>query len=34
MQELNATIALLSNAAKDLQDLAVSLENDMRFFKL
>lgn len=34
MQELNATINLLSNAAKELQDLAVSLENDMRFFKL
>lgn len=34
MQELNATISLLSNAAKELQDLAVSLENDMRFFKL
>lgn len=34
MQELNATINLLSNAAKELQDLAVSLENDMRFFRL
>lgn len=34
MQELNATINLLSNAAKDLQELAISLENDMRFFKL
>ena len=34
MQELNATINLLSNAAKELQDLAISLENDMRFFKL
>ncbi|MBE5882364.1 MAG: HAMP domain-containing protein [Lachnospiraceae bacterium] len=34
MQELNATINLLSNAAKELQDLAVSLENDIRFFKL
>ncbi len=34
MQELNATISLLSNAAKELQELAVSLENDMRFFKL
>ena len=34
MQELNATIALLSNSAKELQELAVSLENDMRFFKL
>lgn len=34
MQELNATINILSNAAKELQDLAVSLENDMKFFKL
>ena len=34
MQELNATINLLSNAAKELQDLAVALENDMRFFKM
>ncbi len=34
MQELNATINLLSNAAKELQDLAISLENDMRFFKM
>lgn len=34
MQELNATINLLSNAAKELQELAVSLESDMRFFKL
>nr|MBQ8251830.1 methyl-accepting chemotaxis protein [Lachnospiraceae bacterium] len=34
MQELNATINLLSNAAKELQDLAVSLENDVRFFRL
>ena len=34
MQELNATISILSNAAKELQDLAVSLENDMKFFKL
>lgn len=34
MQELNATINILSNAATKLQDLAVSLENDMKFFKL
>ena len=34
MEELNATINLLSNAAKELQELAISLENDMRFFKL
>lgn len=34
MQELNATISLLNNAAQELQELAVSLENDMRFFKL
>ena len=34
MQELNATINILSNAATKLQDLAVSLENDMKFFKM
>lgn len=34
MQELNSTINLLSGAARDLQELAVSLENDMKFFKL
>lgn len=34
MQELNATISLLSDAAKGLHELAVSLENDMKFFRL
>ncbi|MGN0131121.1 MAG: methyl-accepting chemotaxis protein [Lachnospiraceae bacterium] len=34
MEELNATINLLADSAKGLQELAESLENDMRFFKL
>lgn len=34
MEELNATISLLADAAKDLQNLAVALENDMKFFKV
>lgn len=34
MEELNATISLLAASAKDLQNLAVALENDMKFFKV
>lgn len=34
MEELNATINLLAEAAKGLQGLAGSLENEMKFFKL
>jgi methyl-accepting chemotaxis protein len=34
MEELNSTITLLANSAGGLQSLAVSLENEMRFFKI
>ncbi len=34
MEELNATINLLAEEAKELQGLAVNLENDMKFFKV
>ena len=34
MEELNATISLLAEAAKDLQNLAVALETDVKFFKV
>ena len=34
MEELNATINLLAESAKSLQNLAVALENDMKFFKV
>lgn len=34
MEELNATINLLAVSAKELQNLAVALENDMKFFKV
>lgn len=34
MEELNATISLLAVSAKELQDLAVALENDVKFFKV
>ena len=34
MEELNATISLLAESAKNLQNLAVALENDMKFFKV
>lgn len=34
MEELNATISLLAESAKDLQNLAVALENDMKFFQV
>lgn len=34
MEELNATINLLAVSAKELQELAIALENDMRFFKV
>lgn len=34
MEELNATINLLAQSAKGLQQLAQSLENDMKFFRL
>lgn len=34
MEELNATINLLAASAKELQNLAVALENDMKFFKV
>ncbi|MDE7276223.1 MAG: hypothetical protein K2N98_05130, partial [Lachnospiraceae bacterium] len=34
MQELNATINLLAEAAKDLKDIAEELEADVSFFKV
>ena len=34
MEELNATINLLAESAKGLQHLAVSLKNDMQFFRI
>lgn len=34
MEELNATINLLAQAAKDLKDIAESLEKDVAFFRL
>ena len=34
MEELNATINLLAQAAKDLKDIAESLEKDVAFFQL
>lgn len=34
MQELNATINLLAEAAKELKDMAESLESEVAFFKL
>lgn len=34
MEELNATITLVANSATTLKDLAVSLDEDTRFFKL
>lgn len=34
MEELNATITLVANSATTLKDLAVSLEEDTKFFKL
>ena len=34
MQELNATINLLAEAARELKDMAVSLEEEVAFFKL
>lgn len=34
MEELNATINLLAVSAKELQELAIALENDMKFFKV
>lgn len=34
MEELNATINLLAEEAKELQGLAVDLENDIKFFKV
>lgn len=34
MEELNATISLLAVSAKELQNLAVALENDIKFFKV
>lgn len=34
MEELNATINLLAHSAKELQNLAASLENDIKFFKV
>lgn len=34
MQELNATINLLSEEATKLKDISVSLEEDMKFFKM
>ena len=34
MEELNATINLLAQVAKDLKDIAESLEKDVAFFQL
>ena len=34
MEELNATISLVANSATTLKDLAVSLDEDIKFFKL
>lgn len=34
MEELNATINLLAEAARNLKNLSVELDNDMQFFKL
>ena len=34
MQELNAMVSLLTNAAKDLKDIADELERDVAFFKI
>ncbi len=34
MQELNATINLLAEAAKDLKDIAEELEKDVSFFQI
>lgn len=34
MEELNATINLLADAARNLKELSVNLDNDMQFFKL
>ena len=34
MEELNATISLVANSATTLKDLAVSLEEETKFFKL
>ena len=34
MEELNATINLVANSATTLKDLAVSLDEDIKFFKL
>lgn len=34
MEELNATINLLAVSAKELQELAIALQNDMKFFKV
>ena len=34
MQELNATVNVLSQSASDLNDLAKKLEEDLDFFKI
>ncbi len=34
MQELNATISLLADSAKDLKEISIELERDVSFFKI